>query len=389
MDRLFKFKIDSLKQDKYTINPAGFLLADAILTRSGIFNYYDDNGKLTRELRPPEEVFSRESMDSLKMVPITFLHPDGKVDGENFRQVMIGNVGEIVKREGNLLGCRVQIMDTGVVKMIIDRHKAGLETKLSMGYTCSLIDNEGQTEEGHYDKIQTNIRYNHLSLVNKGRAGTGVKLKLDEGNKTMSKSIITRAAIALARFHMDAMSLEVPDEAKKDFEHILVKLDEATSVVLAMQDELAEKDKILTKTQAESDERKDSLEKVTKELGEWKNPASGNVQAMLKARTDLEDIAKSLKVDTKDLSDKDIRIAVITKMHPKFDAKDLDEVYISARFDAIVELIEQDRKDGNTFKLGQFRSSAVQSTSDGNKDPRAEFMDKSDALARGDDPEKV
>ncbi|MEI6805588.1 MAG: DUF2213 domain-containing protein, partial [Myxococcaceae bacterium] len=53
----------------------GFVRVDARLTRTGIFTYHQD-GKVTRELRLPEEVFRSDSLKSIAGAPVTDLHPD-------------------------------------------------------------------------------------------------------------------------------------------------------------------------------------------------------------------------------------------------------------------------------------------------------------------------
>ena len=66
--------------DVFTVNAPkrdanDFLVVDSTPTRAGIFVYHEPDGlgglKQVKELRPPDEVFSRETMDSLNGVPYT------------------------------------------------------------------------------------------------------------------------------------------------------------------------------------------------------------------------------------------------------------------------------------------------------------------------------
>lgn len=52
--------------------------------------------------------------------------------------------------------------------------------ELSCGYTLTLDETPGTTPEGeHYDAIQRNIRYNHLAVVPRARAGSLARLNID------------------------------------------------------------------------------------------------------------------------------------------------------------------------------------------------------------------
>ena len=62
----------------YETSPAektaeGFLIARAPLTSVGVFTYRNADGTPRRELRLPEEVFSEESLATLKLKPLTLL----------------------------------------------------------------------------------------------------------------------------------------------------------------------------------------------------------------------------------------------------------------------------------------------------------------------------
>src|ERR1700722_2731251 len=59
----------------HEITAEGWLKADATLTRTGVFKYKMPDGSIIRQLRLPEEVFSRETMKSMEMLPITEDHP--------------------------------------------------------------------------------------------------------------------------------------------------------------------------------------------------------------------------------------------------------------------------------------------------------------------------
>lgn len=410
-NREFTFKLDfgTTKKDKFQITDQGFLLVDAFFTRSGIFDYIGEDGQTIREYRSPEEVFSEASMNSLKFAPITAqIHPDKKVDINNVKTVQVGMVGENLRRvtnnQGDFLAGKSIFTDKDEIARILDRHRRGEDIQVSCGYGCLLTSEKGKIDEGEFDAKQRSIIYNHLATVDKGRAGEHVKLKLDqkgrEGNMPDKTVQITHPAIKLDGFAMDAISVEVPELQVQTFNGLLNKLDEAIILVQTNldreQSELSKKAKTITELEAEKDEHKDSLEKTKKdleaiktELSDWQNPTSEKIQALIKSRTDLEEVAKSLEIKTDDLSDKQIKIEVIKKVHDGLDISEKEEVYINARYDSCRDLLEQAKKDGGDNKLGLLRKDIVDGKTKDTPDPQVLFKKKSDALAKGEDPDKV
>jgi len=221
MERKYKIRLDCLKKDKYEMTSQGFLKADAYVTRTGVFDYYEDD-KLIRELRPMEEVFNIDSMETLKMIPITSEHPDGMVDTTNNKSLNVGMTGENVVREGDYLKTKVLITDANCIKEIMKRKSAGLDTELSCGYDVDLVDTCGEHEtDGKYDRVQTNIKYNHLAIVDEGRAGSKVKIKLDHNAQTQNNNLQKiHAAIRNLESGISRCDPEHVPEIKKVISHL-------------------------------------------------------------------------------------------------------------------------------------------------------------------------
>ena len=178
--RDFTLKLDARKSDKFEITSQGFLVVDANLTRAGVFDYHDEGGKLVRELRSPEEVFKQESLDSLKFAPLTKFHPKEMVDTKNVKGVQVGSIGENIVRKGDFVSGKVVINDKKEIDEILGKWDRGENVELSMGYDAEVVDVAGEHhKDGNYDKMQTNIVYNHGSIVAKGRAGSQVRLIMD------------------------------------------------------------------------------------------------------------------------------------------------------------------------------------------------------------------
>ncbi len=136
--------------------------------------YRDGGGRIRRELRPPEEVFDPASLKSLALVPVTNDHPPELLDSENLKRYQVGNVGDSVAREGLLVRAPVVVQDASAVAAVLTGKQ-----QLSCGYEADLDETPGVYDGVPYDAIQRRIRYNHLALVDLGRAGPSCKLKLD------------------------------------------------------------------------------------------------------------------------------------------------------------------------------------------------------------------
>lgn len=167
------------REDIGTLQPAkrtddGRLIVDALFGRTGVQTYYNADGSPRVEYRPPSEVFKPASMSSLAFVPVTDDHPPVMVSSSNSAEYTIGQVGENIRREGIHLAGRMTVNDATVVRKM----DAG-KREVSCGYDCDLVMQPGVTPEGErYDAMQTNIVYNHLAIVDAGRAGSA-KVRMD------------------------------------------------------------------------------------------------------------------------------------------------------------------------------------------------------------------
>src|SRR5262249_46303425 len=123
------------------------------------------------------EVLSAESLASYVLRPITNDHPANQVvTPRNARALQIGTVGENVRADSDGSHVRAMVMITDAAA-IADMSAGKLE--LSAGYRAEVDETPGTFEGKPYDAVQRNIRCNHVALVNSGRAGPTVRLRLD------------------------------------------------------------------------------------------------------------------------------------------------------------------------------------------------------------------
>jgi len=154
--------------------PNGFVRAEGYLTRSGIFVYRDAQGKTVRELRTPDEVMSRETVDSFALVPVTNDHPPELLTADNAKQYAVGAVSEQVQPDGDKLRASLMITDAKTIEAV-----QGGKVELSCGYTADVVTESGTWNGQRYDARQTNIRGNHVAIVDVGRAGPECALRMD------------------------------------------------------------------------------------------------------------------------------------------------------------------------------------------------------------------
>lgn len=166
--------VDRISFDAATLKLTGdgYLVAQPRISRTGIQLYRGSevgmkDKAVVRVYRPEEEVFHRDSMNSLAHRPLTNDHPSVPVTADNWKEFSVGQSGGDVVRDGEFVRVPMAFMDAKAIKDI----KAG-KKQLSVGYSCDLEFKDGVTPDGQaYDAIQTNIRGNHIALVKAARGG--------------------------------------------------------------------------------------------------------------------------------------------------------------------------------------------------------------------------
>lgn len=168
------------RSDVSTLQPAerladGRVRAKAYITRAGIFEYMDDDGRISRELRDPSDVFDPVSLASFQQVPVTNDHPPALLTAKTAKQYMVGATGETVCRVDDHVMASLMVADSST---ILAMNKGKLE--VSCGYTCDMDDTPGvHPVWGAYDRRQKNIRGNHVAIVDCARAGRTARIRLD------------------------------------------------------------------------------------------------------------------------------------------------------------------------------------------------------------------
>lgn len=157
--------------------PEGFLICYNVpIARTGMQQYLgseigiaDENGKLFKVTRTEEEVFSPATLASFEGKPVTNDHPSEDVAPDNYAYYSKGHATNIRRGEG-------KYSDTIMADLIICEKQAiedvmNGKREISCGYECIYEI----TESGEI--YQSNIRGNHIAIVDRGRAGPRVSIK--------------------------------------------------------------------------------------------------------------------------------------------------------------------------------------------------------------------
>lgn len=362
----------------------GFLKGRAIVTSIGVFTYKRKDGTIQRELRLPEDVFSYETLNSMKLKPVTLNHPTELVTSDNADKLQVGSLGDNpsrTKQETNWNGNPVpwtEITDgiNCAIDMVITKKDAieaviNGKQSLSMGYTCDLeMAQPGATWCGvEYDFIQRNIRYNHCAIVDSARAGDNAKIELradsedavledmviktDGGTKMLRKINLDGIECQADEEVLHALSKEKAraDQAENDACESKKKVETADKKVADMEKKVTEMEKRVSELEAERDAANEKKDAAEAELEKVKSDSADpkRLDEAVKAKMELLHNAEKAGVEVKDdMSDSDIKKAVITSQFPKatFDGK--DDVYIQARYDSAVEMIVE--KNDSTIR---------------------------------------
>lgn len=155
-----------------------------------MFTYIDANGKVRRELRHPDDVFDPESLATLKNAPVTLEHPPIMLTPANVKQYSKGWTTDRVEVNRDLVDTDLIIAVDDAIKAV---EKDGMR-ELSSGYTADLEETPGVYNGTPYDVRQRNIKYNHLAIVKKGRAGPEARLRLDSADAVMQDEVPNQTA---------------------------------------------------------------------------------------------------------------------------------------------------------------------------------------------------
>lgn len=310
----------------------GFLTLNAVISRVGVHDYYGmelddslDPFKVYGVFRPPEEVFAKDSVNSFVNCPATDDHPSEMVTTDNAGRYIKGSIST-VSEDGDHLTSVMTITDTSLIRKITDG-----KVELSVGYTNELVKQTGEHNGKSYDFIQTNIKANHVAVVDRGRCGASCKLTADNGDIISNE---TKKGVTSMKVMIGDQEFEVADAVAK-------RLADA-------EEELKKKEEEMEDMEEEAKKSEDSISTLTAS----NDKLQATIDTMKASQTKDADIDK-LVVDRsaimfdaqRVLGDKfnpratvcDMKKAVIAKVTPSMSLDGKGEAYVDAAFDMAME----------------------------------------------------
>ena len=368
-------RFDNIDNSQWMTTPfaataEGFLKGRAIVTSIGVFTYARKDGTVQRELRLPEEVFSPRTLDSMKLKPVTLNHPAELVTKDNADKLQVGSLGDNPswtkewehrswEEVTDGINCAIDMIITK--KDAVDAVLNGKQA-LSMGYTCDLeMAEPGATWCGvEYDFIQRNIRYNNCASVDSARAGDNAKIELRvDSEDAVLEDMVTKTdggTNMLKKINLDGIDYEAEesvikalhkaeeraDKAEKERDDACGEKKTMDKKVADMEKKVTEFEKRISELEAERDSAKEKADSTEAELEKVKADSADpkHLDGLVKAKMELLHNAEKAGVEVKeDMSDVDIKKAIITSQFPKANFDGKDDVYIQARYDSAVEMM--------------------------------------------------
>jgi hypothetical protein len=301
---------------------------------------------------------------TLHGVPLTIDHPAEKVTPENAKALTVGNISGI-STDSYRVYADITITDKEAIEAVKNGKRA-----LSCGYTCDTEQKQGVWMGVEYDAIQSNIKYNHVALVDRGRAGDDARIRFDGFDAVLTKDLgkerrnqQPKEDKNMSKIRLDGVKGTFnADEEVIDYVARLAKeLEEAQAEVAKITKELETE---VAKAKAEADAEKELKEQVAQELTELKEQLPAMVEAEVKEQTALIEVASKADVEIKaDMTAKDLKTAIVLKVFPKADKEALkQDAYLQARYDGAKEILSEKIEESKQAQVAEGKQDASQRT---------------------------
>ena len=338
MEKVCRFDRSEVSGDA-VLTEEGYIRATAIVTRTGIFLYNNPDGTLRRELRHPSDVWDEESISSMSLIPVTNNHPDNKlVNSKNFKELAIGFTGETIKKDGDFILATLVITDHDGVDYVKNQGRK----QLSLGYTVDLHPDDGVYKGERYDYRQKNIRYNHLAIVEKARAGADARIALDSMD-TVEILLKKEDQMAKRKIKIDEDEMMVEPEIGDYIDRLQMDVKNLQDERNRVEMELSRMREELEKAFAERDSMQAKMDDpalkvpmgtVSMDSMAFQSAVKERVRVITTAEQTLD---KSKRQNLDSMSTSDIKKAVITQCRKTICLDGKSVAYVDAMFDTILD----------------------------------------------------
>lgn len=255
---------------KFIDEDTGFLHINGVVARTGLQPYLgaelgnkENPTTMFNVYRPREEVLKEESLQSFINAPVTDDHPMEFVTVDNIKELGKGSTAsyETYNKDGiDYIKAKLVVTDKELINKVING-----KMELSAGYSQNLVKEKGEFEGITYDYKQTNIKINHIALVDSARCGSECKLVFDNNSKIVDENTIMKGKTMVIK--IGDSDFEVIDAVAEHIKSLETKYNDACA-------EMTKKDEDIEKLKAEKEE----------EIADVKKATDSKIEALLTAK---------------------------------------------------------------------------------------------------------
>lgn len=360
-----------LRLDQAERTPEGYLRAIAPVTKTGVFAYKNSDGSMRWELRHPADVFSKASIDSLKMLPVQVEHR-AMLDASNIDKYKVGHLGEAVEVDGNVL--KIPIVVDG--KAGLDAVAAG-KKELSCGYTLDLEPApQGSKYDGQpYTHRQTNIRYNHLAITDRARLGPDLRLDAADAVETDAQVPTPPEESRMKKVNIDGIEYDAAPEVANALSRAQAQVSTEKGRADAAEGKIAAKDAQIQTLTGERDGFKAQVSAADAKYSTLEASIPAKAAQLAKDRAAIDSVARDVLpeaqfVKSVGMDAATLRKEVIKAKFPSMSLDGMDDGFVSGVFASIAAGIKKTGTDagaanratstGTTVADGEDRADAVE-----------------------------
>jgi hypothetical protein len=222
----------------------GYLFVDkSPILKAGILQYYGSeladggDGEIGGRRLDPDKIYKvyisedelKKGADSFKMLPITNDHKWLGRDGADARDYQEGMSGDSVTVDHGMIYVPLKFTGDEIVADL----KSGDKEELSASYTNELTWADGNPD---YDFVASDIKGNHIALVEKGRCGSDVRVL----NNTMELKHMKVKSSNELKLVVDGKELDLEKFFKQETEEEAHKADVVENEIETEKPETAE-----------------------------------------------------------------------------------------------------------------------------------------------------
>lgn len=381
----------------------GLLLCEASLCRAGVLEYKQPNGNVIREFRPPEE--NERAIAEMGVLPVGIEHPTSLVNQDSAQTYRKGiSLQNVRLGKGGYVNADLAIWDKELQRMITN----GEKREVSLGYRCDVKDESGvwvdeSGVEHPYDRIQTNLKPNHIAVTSKARAGETVKIHMDSADVDGDFAVMItdsdfetdgaaprtdgcgckggdcscpnckgkgkKKEMQMDGKKMVKMSFDMGEGMSQEFEvpeevasSMAKKMDKYRMDAEGLVLELEESDETIAALEAQIEELQSVQEHNTEVYDTLQEKFDSLVAELEEIREDLETLDEDDEQEAYDVSEL-VELAIAERLdayeavehlliHPKFDYRlDADEWAIKALEDNGIDLDDDERMDSGAIAV--------------------------------------